>query len=486
MDGAATDSEQQLLAVRHDSGNSIQGGVQQGKTQPEYATVTGTVANMLKNILASAMLSLPWAFGQSSITIALIIMIITVLYSGYGFIVIARLCVYTNKYSFKEIIYCLYNQRWMCSYIQICISLYTLGTCISYLVLIGDFVPEAMDAFPSMQDSIFAQRNTTIIIFWWIFLVPLSFVTSLKKLKYFSMFGFACVMYAGGLIGEQEMAHGEINDSVSWFHLSHGLFSSIPVLAIAFSAHYNGPTFFKELGSSMPKFKLSVVYTMTIAFFLYVVVALCGYFQFGADTLSDIMQNYPNDDMLPLIARFSLSFSLATSYPFAFFSLRKNCHLLVQNHLNFFPHSKKGKLAAFGLVIGVNLVVLIISIAVPNVDVVLGYKGSLLGTQVMFIIPGLAYVTVLRRQQASSARKHSISTGDLNEVADSTAVHYRHRASSEEFVLSEASALHADNANMAPLSEVPIAKLLGPITMILWGVSSLVLGTYSTIYAQVN
>ncbi len=74
---------------------------------------------------------------------------------------------------------------------------------------------------------------------------------------------------------------------------------------MSFTAHYNGPKYYKELADRSEERLRTVVGTaFGLCLVAYLVTAISGYVHFGEFTCGDVLSNYPTQDADALLARF--------------------------------------------------------------------------------------------------------------------------------------------------------------------------------------
>jgi len=402
------------------------------------ATILSSTINLTKNVLAAGLLSLPFALKCGSIGVGILILVIVCMLSAYSFNVLAKCCLITNTFTYKEIGAKAFGER-SAIWIQLVMIGYTLGSCVSFVCLIGDFIPSVMEALGS--PGLLYNREFVIAMSSLLFLLPLAFLKNLNPLKFTSMIGVACILYACGLIIQNAFAHGEAAESVKKFEFTPDLFRTVPIFTVSFAAHYNAPKFFEELGADLGKYNKVVAYESIIVLVVYMATGLAGYLDFGADVKGDILNNFSDHYQPALWGRLALAFSIIFTYPFAFHSFRVNVEqfaALVKRQLQLRrqQHSSaslEGSLASASssapalvlsprqekaLIVVLFAFTVLLGIAIPQIEVILAYKGALLGSFVIFIFPGAFLL------QLSKASGHNLlADGELEDIQTTPSPH---------------------------------------------------------------
>ena len=139
------------------------------------ATISSSVFNLSKNMIGAGLLSLPYTLRQAAWAPGIAALIVMAVLNGLSLIVIAQCCVLANSYSYLEIGEATFG-RYAAVAIQVTVILYTLGSCVSYVVLIGDFLPAVL-AYTDVSTWFF-RRTAVVIAVAVVMLLPLSLLKS--------------------------------------------------------------------------------------------------------------------------------------------------------------------------------------------------------------------------------------------------------------------------------------------------------------------
>lgn len=290
------------------------------------ASPRASVINMVNNVIGAGLLSMPWAFRQSSIVTGLLTLLVIGVLNIFSLLLLARSCDLSGSFSYKEMGSLAYGRR-AGLIIQWTVALYTVMSCISYVVLIGDFIPDVVEFFQpdfwGMSKEVF-RASLQIGVGLCVFL-PLSFLKNLEILKYPSSLAFLGIGYATVLLVVKVVMADRISSSVEMLALKPCLGGAIPIMNVAFTLHYNGPRFYYELKQrSLKRWAAVASLAYVVCGSIYVTAALCGYLLFGGNTEGNILNNFDSDDEAAILARLSLAFVIIFTYPLAFHSLRNS------------------------------------------------------------------------------------------------------------------------------------------------------------------
>jgi amino acid permease len=218
----------------------------------------------------------------------------------------------------------------------------------------------------------------------------------------------------------------------------------------------------------MRKFVLITAVCFGMTLVLYEATAAAGYVLFGSGTQSDVISNFPDGFVPAVVARVALTLLLLFSYPLAFHAMRSNtaallperwaaaiqhgtrhagargdaeasgakytpliepsaeeggggvahhagapspagpsraasCDEWVASAIHMWPH-----MLLTALLVAVTVGV---AIALPQISVILGYKGALLGSVIVFILPGLMHFSLVQQRLTAAGGKGGAALG---------------------------------------------------------------------------
>jgi amino acid permease len=190
---------------------------------------------------------------------------------------------------------------------------------------------------------------TECLLFCTVFaLLPLCLLKNLKALAPFSALGMLAVLTAltvmvlryldgsyqpGGIYFDDTTAiHVDTQEQPTrqlTITTSHQpFFSSLPFVCMvytAFDMHYNAPRFYAELHRPHENFTTVVVSSFGVAAIVYISIAVVGFWTFGANADSFILNNYSPLDPLATLSRLAIGVCSLLSYPLNFIGVRDNC-----------------------------------------------------------------------------------------------------------------------------------------------------------------
>nr|CCC94076.1 unnamed protein product [Trypanosoma congolense IL3000] len=324
------------------------------------------------------------------------------------------------------------------------------GTLIIYSRVIGDSMPPVVRSYLHAS-GIFVTRTFWLVTSGVIFFF-LSCARHMDELKWTSLLGFLTILYIVVVVAVryvtslQPEPYPNVDPAalagINWYHISLDILRTVSTYSIAFSYHSNIPYFYRELKDRQPSNMLKSVYiAFPIITACYATTGLLGYLTFGTLVAApsvggDIVRNYPADDDLVNIGRLGLFFHFACVYPILSVCARRGLHRVIMHALTwttltskymgnedaadentvYYTVTRKGRGSSFiggaetlddidrdvgspedtttlAIVLEAFFIVstsVLFAAYVSGISVVIDFLGTLLGTVMMFSIPGLA------------------------------------------------------------------------------------------------
>lgn len=250
------------------------------------------------NLVGAGLLSLPFAMRRSGLLVGVGAMVLTCALNMGAMLVVARCCELSGAYTYKDIARKALGPRGAVVVSGV-MALYTLGSCVSFLVLIGDFLPVLVcdGGCDALLQVAIGVRELLMSVTGAAVLFPLALPRQLSALRYTSTLSAVCIVYTAAMIALRALtaapdARAPPGD-VALFNGLEGLAVSAPILAVAFTAHYNSARFYYELRDrSLRRFGGVLAASFSSVLALYIATAVGGYLLFGSATMGDVLNNF--------------------------------------------------------------------------------------------------------------------------------------------------------------------------------------------------
>lgn len=275
-------------------------------------------------------------------------------------------------------------------------------------VVIGDTVPHVLSSiFPSLQPgaSIFSflASRSFVITFTTLFVsYPLSLyrdIENLSKASAIALVSMVLIVLTVIIRGPAMPAELKGDSSLRLtFVNSSNLVSSISVISFAFVCHHNSLLIYASLKEpSMDKFGKVTHYSTGIACACLAAMSIAGYWTFEEKTLSNVLNNFPENDTFVNIARFAFGVNMFTTFPLEAFV----CREVLETY--FFANRYNVRLH---ITITTSLVIasLIVSLLTCDLGIVLELTGGLSATALAFIFPAICFLKLSKEGEGKALR----------------------------------------------------------------------------------
>ncbi|KAF1921880.1 transmembrane amino acid transporter protein-domain-containing protein [Ampelomyces quisqualis] len=277
--------------------------------------------------------------------------------------------------------------------------LFAFGGMVAFCVIIGDTIPKVMDAlFPSLSDMSFlwllTDRRAVMILLILAVSYPLSLYRDIAKLAKAS--GFALVSMSVIIVTVITQAFrvppdlkGKLRGSLI---IHAGIFEAIGVISFAFVCHHNSLLIYGSLRKpTIDRFSRVTHYSTSISLVACLVMALSGYLTFGDKTLGNVLNNFPNDNLMVNIARLFFGFNMLTTLPLEAFV----CREVMNNY--WFPEEPYHPNRHFILSTSLVVSALALSLLTCDLGVVFELFGATSACALAFILPPLCYIKLSKK-----------------------------------------------------------------------------------------
>lgn len=356
------------------------------------ATILASSLNLTANLVGAGLLSLPWALKEAGVLVGLIQLAIIMCLSMASFCVIGVCCQRTGLYNFRDMV----SQHLgggAAILVQLCNMGYACGSCISYVVLMADSLTGQDGAIEYLfGKTMLSDRSFTIGVCGLFILLPLCLLPDLNNLRYASTFTiFIKIIWTIFLFRAAWLQHEVVGEdaTVQWCGSLAGAYLAIPVLNVAYCAHYNAPRYYEELADrSAERFRAVVIIASGLTTVSYVLSAVAAYYIFGDRVQGNVLNNFAAG-YWP--ARLGHAVVVVCTFPLAHHSIRTGVLALAGRD----PNRVDPAWTAVTIV-GV-MVLLGLSTGITAVQKVLVFKGAVFGSIIVFVFPPVLLLSIRRK-----------------------------------------------------------------------------------------
>ena len=287
------------------------------------------------------------------------------------------------------------------------------GAMVAYLLIIKDTVPIVF-GIAADQGGSFIERELVMIVTSLIIIVPLSLQRDMASLAFTSLLSVAAdvllVIFIGAYapIKETVGEAGGLGQVIKDNTINSHIFIGLGILSTAMACQHSAFIVSGSLSEKTSARWATVTFrSLTISTILCSILGICGYLGFLGETLGDVLNNFDPDTLEANAARSLLAITMFFTYPMEAFVAR---HVLIKlffdgdmdGHVTN-PETGQVQVAplAFGFLtrrakwtLILYASTLVPALIVNDLGPVLSITGSLGGSCLSYIAPGLVYLGV--------------------------------------------------------------------------------------------
>jgi len=290
--------------------------------------------------------------------------------------------------SYEKLVRALFGER-ASILVTFSVILTTFGACTGFLVIIADLLPPIVKLIVGEEHEWLYARATVALVVSVIGILPLASLKNFNSLRFSSTLAIISVTFTVFVVIFRSSQHlpltEEVRSQIKYFNINLGVFDALPLISFAFGCHMQLIPIFAELKDNhIPSRPNSVILcTNLVCIGLYSLTGIFGYLQFPTSNIGNILKNYPGDDALVNVARAVLCFVIVCHYPPSNYCCRAALEYLVCRH------KQPSTFRRLGWTFGIWAGALIVSLAIPEIDVVFGLIGATANSLIVFIFPAL-------------------------------------------------------------------------------------------------
>lgn len=387
-----------------------------GEGMPDWlkrgAGVFDATVNMANSILGAGIVGLPYSMRESGFVAGLCLLVGLSFLTDWTIRLIVLNAKLSGRITYIEIMEHCFGQNGKAA-VSIFQFAFGFGGMCAFCVVIGDTIPHVIKMiFPSLAGSFLANRQFVITFFTLAVSYPLSLYRNIEKLSKASaiaLVSMVVIIIAVIIRGPAMPAELKGDPSLRFTIVNvTNLVRSISVISFAFVCHHNSLLIYGSLKEpSMNKFGKVTHYSTIIAAAATIAMSVAGYWSFEEKTLSNVLNNFPNDDVIVNIARGLFGLNMLTTLPLECFV----CREVIETYFFAGEYDRHRH-----LIFTSSLVVsaMIISLLTCDLGIVLELTGGLSATALAFIFPSICYLKL------TSETGKRVPTADLPNLTSSS------------------------------------------------------------------
>ncbi|EPQ29840.1 uncharacterized protein PFL1_02513 [Pseudozyma flocculosa PF-1] len=354
------------------------------------AGVFDATVNMANSILGAGIVGLPYSMRESGFVAGLGLLIGLSFLTDWTIRLIVLNAKLSGRITYIEIMEHCFGGNGKAA-VSIFQFAFAFGGMCAFCVVIGDTIPHVIRSlFPALAGTFLANRQFVITFFTMAISYPLSLyrnIESLSKASAIALVSMVVIIVAVTLRGPAMPIELKGDPSLRFTVVNvSNLVRSISVISFAFVCHHNSLLIYGSLKEpSMNKFGQVTHYSTIIAAAATITMSVAGYWSFEEKTLSNVLNNFPDDDTFINVARGLFGLNMLTTLPLECFV----CREVLETYF-FAGEFDRNRHLIFTSSLVVSA--MMVSLLTCDLGIVLELTGGLSATALAFIFPSLCYL----------------------------------------------------------------------------------------------
>lgn len=378
------------------------------------ASLLNALMNTLNSILGAGLIAIPMSFSYVGLMGVAVILPFTVLVMDFTMrLIVKNLKISQSKTYQQSVEYTMGNVGKFI--ILFGNGMFALGGCISFLIIIGDTLPHVLVALMPRFATFLKSRSFTILVCGWFVCFPLALHRDIGKLGGFSTIAFISmgfivlsVIIKGPFLNTDYRAEGMNLTFKQYGFNFRKIVKGMSIINFAMICHHNTAMIFQSLKNKANFNKLIHLSTIISGLVIFI-IGIAGFLIFQGKLNSNILNNFPEDDVLINISRALFAFNMITTYPLEVFVLRE----VIRDLINFNKSEviELSDTQHFGITFAISLMSTLVATQIENLGSVLELVGSYAGSLMAFILPPLVNILLNPERSNKENIKYYIVIG---------------------------------------------------------------------------
>lgn len=353
-----------------------------------HGSMAASAFNLASATLGAGTLALPQAMQDTGSVVGVIALVLSCAATIYSIRLLMIVVERTGFVTYEEIAKNLLGPKYEKLVAGLIIA-FCWGTTLVYVVGMGNILAsfDKVDGFPDAFKGTWGKRLITLI-FWALFMLPLSLAKEINTLRYASLFGMlsTAILVAAIVVHSAEDDRGSSRLKAAQWTIS--MVEALPTFSFAYCCQTNSFEIYAELKNrSVRKMTMTTAVSMVCCTSIYIIAGIAGFADFGSNTDGDILNNYglPTKHAYIAVAVVAISFTLTMAFPICIFPTRDAVVQLLGYRDTYSTPTKVRVIICVGLATAS----IIVGLFVPDISLLFGILGGIFGSSLGYILPAL-------------------------------------------------------------------------------------------------
>lgn len=353
--------------------------------------------NMANSIIGAGIIGQPYAIKQAGLIAGLVLLVTLTVAIDWTIRLMVTNAKLSGTDTFQATVkYCF--GKWGLIVISLAQGLFAFGGSMAFCVIIGDTIPHVVNAlFPGLKSipilGILAHRNALIILVTLGISLPLALnrsITKLARASGLALISMLIIVFTVVIRGPMIEKQDEAKFTLPLLTINSGIFQSISVISFAFVCHHNSLLIFDSLKiPTMDRFAKVTHWSCFVSMVACIVMGVGGFVVFKDLTKGNVLNSFPQNDVMANIARFCFGLNMLTTLPLEIFVCRQVIFVYIWPDLDAAQvPTKIHALTTVGLVLGA----MSVSLFTCNLGAILELVGASSACTMAYILPPMCYI----------------------------------------------------------------------------------------------
>ncbi|KAJ2029611.1 hypothetical protein IWW57_001627 [Coemansia sp. S610] len=350
----------------------------------------GAGFNVVNTMIGSGILALPYALKEAGFYFGIFVLVLVAFLTVFSLntLVFSGRRVGLYKYESVSAASLGRSGYYLLSF---ALSVNSIGSCISYLIIVGDIVTSLAQTVFGF--NFFTTRQAVIVVAAVGFTLPLLFFRTLEPLVRPSALSVLCLPVIVLIVAIRGPTYA-LPEPVPTPVFGPSILPAFGVIAFAYSCTQTCFQNYQTLQDrTLAAWSKATSFATATAAVIYLAFSIISYKSFGLGTQPNLLNNFDNDDVLANVARVLLAFTLTLTYPMQFYPVRDLLAECLGLPVETLTRSQKP------LFHGLTLLLFAGTLATALVVADLGFVFKLIGTAasslLVFGLPGVIYLRLV-------------------------------------------------------------------------------------------
>ncbi|KAG9243990.1 amino acid transporter-like protein [Calycina marina] len=355
--------------------------------------------NMANSIIGAGIIGQPYALRQAGLLTGLILLVLLTITVDWTIRLIVINSKLSGRNSFQGTVEHCFGKSGLIA-ISVAQWAFAFGGMVAFGIIVGDSIPHVLLAvWPGMRDvpvlGMLANRRAVIGVFIMGVSYPLSLyrdIAKLSKASTLALISMTVILLTVVTQGFLVPAESRGTFSTPLWTINGGVFQAIGVISFAFVCHHNSLLIYGSLKTpTIDRFAKVTHYSTSISMAACLLMALAGFLTFGSLTQGNVLNNFPQDNIMVNIARLCFGLNMLTTLPLEAFV----CREVMMNY--WFPGEPFSM--NIHLIFTSSLVVtaMLLSLITCDLGAVFELIGATSACALAYILPPLCYIKLSTR-----------------------------------------------------------------------------------------